>query len=376
MEGLEEERILKYCPFCGNKLYLGKQPIRFCAACGEKLFADEKTERMAADFKDVHAIDTGKIETIEDVIRYCENFICAKRQEGWTEEKIHSQVAELSQKFKQKIKLDMKKFSPAAGSSENRPSSGFADYYSVILKECPIKETLARHLESLMLRGYFAIRMAIDKVPSVLIYKSNLDNGASLIRALRQERSAMTVIGGDFDMNANVNSLFSGFFAAEPKSKYAILSVPANLWLGDHILQVVLADHTEYGNGTMVITDQALYFLYRDDQADAIVYKVISYYRIEDIKINHVKEPGCLEVSYADSEGKETFHMQNAETLSKTVALLQRSLKAGQYRIIIQRKCLACGETKQEEAGAAYEGARCVRCGQKLERQLVKNQSF
>ena len=231
---------------------------------------------------------------------------------------------------------------------------------------------MARHLECLLLRGYFAIRMAIDKVPSVLIYKSNLDNGVALIRALRRERAAMTVAGGDFDMNIDVNRLFSNFFVAEPDSKDAILSAPANLWLGVRFLQVVPADHAEYGKGTMVITDQALYFLYRDEQ-DTAAYKVFSYYRITDIKI---KEPECFEISYTNGERKEDFRLKNAGTLSKTVALLRQSLKAGQYRVVIQRRCLSCGEIKQEEADEAYEGARCVRCGQKLERRLVKNQSF
>lgn len=375
MEGLEGKRVLKYCPFCGSKLYSGKQPIRFCAVCGKELFADKKTGQTAADFKSGQDFDTEQIKTMEDVVRFCENFIYTKRREGWPEETIHSQVTELSRKLKQKINLDMNKFSSVVASAKNRPNSGLADYYSVILKECPVKETLARHLECLLLRGYFAIRMAIDKVPSVLIYKSNLDNGVSLIRALRRERAAMTVAGGDFDMNVDVNRLFSNFFVTEPDSKYAILSVPANLWLGDRILQVVLADHAEYGNGTMVITDQALYFLYRDEQ-DTIVYKVFSYYRIADIKIKDAKKPECFAVSYADSESKENFRLKDAGTLSKTVALLQQSLRAGQYRVVIQRKCLSCGEIKQEEADEAYEGARCVRCGQKLERKLVKNQSF
>lgn len=359
-----------YCPFCGNKLFWEQGPVRFCPACGKKLFADEPAKQDIIPVqKFVPRME--QVKTIEDVIHCHEQFIKDKRLEGWPEDKIHVQAAELAAKLKQKINIKLNKFSHTGVPQPGRQAVDGDIYYSMILKDCPIKENLVRHLENLMVRGYFAIRMAIDRVPSVIIYKSNMDNIVQMIRAFRQEQAAVSVIGGDFSVEVDIDGLFAEFFAAMPDTRTAISSVPAKLWLGDRIIMVTHVVHNRYGKGVMVISNQAVYFLYPGSNS-IYSWEVIPYYRLKKIKTDKDGLTGSLEFCYRDIEDKVTFILETAE-ISHVYKTIQAAMEERQYQSYIKRTCLACQESAVEEVDAAYEGVFCEHCGQILVRTLVQH---
>ncbi|MBP2628596.1 MAG: hypothetical protein H6Q68_3307 [Firmicutes bacterium] len=214
----------KYCPFCGE--HIPQQNIvKFCSFCGGKLlFIDNKSQKIQSDENII----------FQDKLRL-EHMI-----------KIHDEHPEINIDGYNKVNLD--KFIQS-------------EYYSIILKDVSNKQRLIQKLEKVLLRGSFAIQLAVDNIPSIIIYKTKGYDIPFLNKIFIEEHASVSIVPGDFNTKPDVEEVFNGFDRFSIKTQKIIKSLPINLWLGDIICGIFPNNYKENNEGIVVITDKNIYFI-------------------------------------------------------------------------------------------------------------------
>ena len=276
------QKFIKFCPFCGGNLeQVNTGTFKFCPFCGETLTVPAATsfeaEIPAAVSSDIvlseDPIDYSpyeKIHSVEDVIINYERFIQDQKQSGLTDQQLRPLAAELMKRLKAKIPSKSKAPAmpsrtlaapsaplPAAYENEKTDLSRFC---TIVLKSCHRRENLARRLGTVLLRGYFAIRMAIDTMPCILVYKGKVSDLPSLLPIFREEGAVISLIGGDFEPHINISQLFYPLTLSESTATL-LKKFPSQLWLGEKPLFATAVQALER-DGLLVITHHHLYFLY------------------------------------------------------------------------------------------------------------------
>lgn len=366
----EKKEYFKFCPFCGADL--AQRAFHFCPFCGQKLILSEvgnepENQQVTAESRPV--------ETVEDIVRYYDEFIREKRQLGLPEEQIRIEAGELVQTLKRRLNIHIttvakKKFSPAV--NEHPAQDSEFENYSLILKACSRRESLARRLEKRLLRSYFAIQLALDRIPGIIIYKARVDTMPALIKAFKAEKAAITVVGGQLEVNCSAAEMIPDFRELSPFLQELMQAAPANLWLGDSFYLVVEAIHKAFQcRGALAVSDQALYFVYRQTAAGPVCWTVISYYRVAATSRSRNESPAALTVRYRDTDELDAMLFDSYGDLDRLYPVLEKAINAGGYRWFIKRSCGNCGDVAREEVDTAYAGEGCLVCGKRLERRLI-----
>lgn len=205
----------KYCPFCGAHIPQHTM-IKYCPFCGGNILLEtNKIENPHSNEKAVLISEVSTEFIINDTNKNLKKFIDS-------------------------------------------------EYYSVVLKDAPNKQDLVRKLEKVLLRGYFAIRLAIDNMPSIIIYKARSQDIRDLSQIFREEQASISIIQGDFNNKPPVEEVCNFIDKSNIETRQIIETMPLNLWLGDLIQGVFLGTYKENIEGSLVITDKNIYFIYKE----------------------------------------------------------------------------------------------------------------
>jgi len=214
----------KYCPFCGAHM-LQDTMVKYCPFCGGKfLLSDNKNQESLHD---------------EQVI-------------------VQDQVPQKRLSSGDNAHME---FNIDNCNKMNRKNFYESEYYSIILKDAPNKQGLVDKLEKVLLRGSFAIRLAVDNIPSIIIYKAKGKHILDFTKIFMEEQASVSVIAGDFNNKPLVEELFDDFDKLSVQTQQIIKNMPVNLWLGDTIHGIFAHIFKDNIEGVMIITEQNIYFI-------------------------------------------------------------------------------------------------------------------
>lgn len=238
----------KYCPFCGAHIPQHTM-IKYCPFCGGNILLDDNTiDRIQNSEKKVLSTEMPTEFTIDSY-----------------------------------GKRGMEKFIDS-------------EYYSIVLKDAPNKQDLVRKLEKVLLRGYFAIRLAVDNIPSIIIYKAKSQDIIDFSRIFKEEQASVSIIEGDFNNKPSVEEICKFYSKLNLETRQIITNIPINLWLGDRIQSIFSNTYKENIEGALVITDKNIYFVYQEEASANYQWFVKSYNLLTKVTMKN----NCLELMCSD----------------------------------------------------------------------------
>jgi hypothetical protein len=261
----------KYCPFCGGEMPQ-QNMMRFCPFCGEKFLIIENKE------KEINK------EILENLPLKQVNIEAKKGQEIHIGDKIHAEI--LKQVFEY-------------------------EYCSIILKHAIDTQKLVDNLERVLLRGSFAIRLAVDNMPSLIIYKARSKDVAKLITLFINAQASISVVPGEFNDKPTVEQLFPMFGQLPLELQQGIINMPINLWIGDHVNNVLGVNYRNSKTGILVITNNNIYILYKNTNASEYRWLVISYTLLSKI----IMVDNLLQLIYKDSKVEEIVFVHKRDSV-------------------------------------------------------------
>lgn len=250
-----------YCPFCGSHIPNSTMAmINYCPFCGGNLLLNDSKN---------------KISQYDDHIIVQEN-LTLKQQTANNHEC-------------NEISFDV-------FNKTNSKSVLTSEYYSIVLKEAPNRQSLVRKLEKVLLRGYFAIRLAVDHMPSLIIFKAKGDDIIYLNELFIEEQASTSMIAGDFNHNPMMEEIFGAFDQLSVQARQTIKQIPIKLWLGDRIHGIFPNNYMENSKGIILIADKNIYFL-PDEVCDLTPRWFVRSYNVLS-KV--VMQDNCLQFTYKD----------------------------------------------------------------------------
>ncbi|WP_378957125.1 zinc ribbon domain-containing protein [Pelosinus sp. sgz500959] len=268
----------KYCPFCGAHIPQYTM-IKYCPFCGGSIILENNTVDELQ--KDEKKNLMNKVPTEISIDKYG--------------------------------KISMEKLIDS-------------EYYSIVLKDAPNKQDLVRKLEKVLLRGYFAIRLAVDNIPSIIIYKAKGQDIPDFSQIFKEEEASISIIQGDFNHKPSVEEVCNFFDKLNVKTRQIIENMPINLWLGDCIQGVFPGTYKENIEGALVITDKNIYFVYKEIASTNYQWFVKSYNLLSKVTMKN----NYLELISADmSVTNITF--VDKENLSDAYQCIHRAVQSYKY---------------------------------------------
>lgn len=386
VQGLQKR--FYYCPFCGEELPK-YTVIRFCPFCGEELIssdqpkhempnkvtlrtrgrkrqrlnhynidvshtvdsqnevssikeqpvvvkaiapAEEKPpsiEEQASDQKPLvqesQKVEIKKFNTIEEIMNFCDQLILQKQQAGWSKEKIALEVKDMMKRLKDALPEQPKRRPVQPKQEESTESE---NYYSIILKSCSDKNRLSAKLAQVLRRGPTAVKMAVDTIPSVILYKAKAKELEHVLDVLKEEYSAISIIHGDFAPCAVVGTIFPDFCQLEDKVKRTIRSMPSALWLGDRVLGVYSDVYFEEKDGVLVITNHHLYFLFTPQPGAEPDWFVIPFLRIGEVEVTEEYTGANLEITSKNEFIGKRFFMSDFHQAELVAEQIEQAMEA------------------------------------------------
>jgi len=241
-----------YCPFCGARIPQNMM-VKYCSFCGGKiLLSDNKNQVSQCD-----------------------------------EQRIIQEQLVLGNDDHREIDI-------ANYNKMNRVKFVESGYYSIILKDVLNQQSLVHKLEKVLLRGAFAIRLAVDNIPSIIIYKAKSQDTLDFEKIFIEEQASISVISGDFEDKPTVEELFTVYDKLSVQTRKVIENIPIKLWLGDSIHGIYPHTYKDNKEGIMVITDQNIYFVPNNIFNVTYSWFVRSYKLLTKV----VMQDNYLELSY------------------------------------------------------------------------------
>ncbi len=133
-----------------------------------------------------------------------------------------------------------------------------ADECTLVLKYCPDKEKLLRKLELLLRRDRFAIRLAVDMAPAVLMYKNKLEDVLPVADACREVGALTAVVIGPFSLQSDFPPAALAYLSEEEHAM--VKKAPAALWAGEQISHFAGAVDNSGEQGILALSEQNLIF--------------------------------------------------------------------------------------------------------------------
>lgn len=306
MATLPDHSQLEFCPLCGAGLGNFAQVIKFCPLCGGNLTVVVKAKpELSALAPEPEPHEASRVAVAGE------------------------QSSEINRHmFFDKLKHRLADAVSTAGIAANILQPRYS-YYNVVLKDCPNKESLSRKLELVLLRSYPAIRLAVERAPCIVIYKGRIEEMSLLLNVFKTEKAAISVIVGDIDTACPLAKRFPDIAGFSPETRAMIEGVPGNLWLGETVLYVLEDTYLERlgadRGGTLVITAQALYFLYRADTPGRYQWLVIPYDQVRQTTLGSTLYVDGLALMYHDEREDELFVADETEKLTEAVEAVSRA---------------------------------------------------
>ncbi|MCC5464930.1 zinc ribbon domain-containing protein [Pelosinus baikalensis] len=266
----------KYCPFCGEELPQNHM-MKFCPFCGKKSSLNDKI-----------ALEVAQHEVIK--------------------EKTLSKNVDQEQKIKNEIY--MRDDTLLLQHMDN-------EYYSIILKYTADRMNLIKVLEKILVRSAFAVRLAVDNMPSLIIYKAKREDIVNLHIAFVKGQASVSIIPGEFNNNPSLKELFPMFGKLNIQMRKDIEGLPMKLWIGDQITNVFPIKYGESKKGILVITNKNIYIIYKYAVMTKFRWLVISY----TLLLKVVKENKSLEFIYKNNKVERIEFITNRELVEAFEAI-------------------------------------------------------
>jgi gas vesicle protein len=297
---LQNINLYQYCPFCGGILAF-PESFLFCPHCGKKIQKKEPKYKKKFKKRKTEQTDGLKPSSGEVAISLqseqskesCQNI----NENSIDEEKLATQqmngaavsvVCEITAPSLKKNATVGTTFLPALPD----------ETHTVILKFCPEKEQLFIKLTKILRRDSFAIRMAVELVPAVLMYKSKLSEVLPVIQVCRAVGALFSIVSGDFTLTVD----FSPAVLAELsiREQDLIKNSPPTLWLGETIHFAVGKVMSNGKRGLLVLSNHHLYFVFTGNQG--FEYVMIPLERVVAVERAERKKLTTLVVRQQASE--------------------------------------------------------------------------
>ncbi len=243
----------RYCPFCAGEL-TDPGNFRFCPHCGKKIYAKDHKEKKKSK----------KIRKGQTVLAQFQPEQILPPEQALPNERERPVTALL----------------PA------RPDED----YTVVLKFCPDKEALFAKLAGLLKRDKFAIRLAVELAPAVLMYKSKFAEVLPVMKECYAAGALLTVFCGDVTLKGNFpENLLVNLSSAQQD---LIKTSPPALWLGETVYCAAGQIQWQGRPGVLVLSSHYLYFVYGNGRQTAYqltpVDRIGSVERAESDKTVHL----------------------------------------------------------------------------------------
>lgn len=276
--------IFKYCPFCGGHIPENVM-VKYCPFCGEKFIISEHISK-AAHFETPIVV----------------------------EDKVEVQLPPLHDE-RSEINIDEYKRKKMGKIIES-------EYYSIILKNAPNKSALVQKLEKVLARGSFAIRLAIDTIPSIIVYKAKSEDIIYLNEAFIAEQASTSIVAGDFNNKPAIEEIFTMFDTLHIHIQKIIKQLPINLWIGDHIQGVFPNTYRDENKGITIIADKNIYFVPNESDMSPYPWFVRSYHLLSKV----IMEDDCLLLGYKNNI-VTSISFVNKERLSEAYQCISHAIE-------------------------------------------------
>lgn len=392
-------KAMKFCPFCGGNLEKNSAgAFKFCPFCGEMLATDSSpasieppssptvssaaTTASPAPSVDYSAYE--QIKTMDDIIKNYEQFIRDQTNSGLTDQEIRPLAAELMKRLKSKLPVKPKlhhthsavtvpsvsgKQLSETSRQEKLPLSPFC---TIVLKSCLRRENLARRLESILLRGYFAIRLAIDTMPCIIVYKGKIASLSSLLPVFREEGAVISLIGGDFESHSSIAKIFASLSLPDQIMTF-LQKFPHQLWLGDQP-RVAAFTQTMEREGLLVVTDQNTYFLYL--AANIPEWFIIPHQTDHQYISDGQSGENILQILLKNPDQTSTVVLKasfpNKADYQKVRQELEMAQSLLSTQAILYNQCLGCGLYLPIDTTVTAWHASCPQCQQTMEQKIIQ----
>ena len=261
--------------------------VKFCPFCGEKFVLSENTSKD-----------------------------CQSETPIVVNDKLEEKLLSLQHDERKEIIIDEEK--------RNRLRKLIAaECYSIILKNAPNKPNLVRQLEKILLRGSFAIRLAIDTIPSVIVYKAKIEDVQYLNEVFFAEQASTSVVPGDFDNKPAIEEVFTMFDTLHVHIQKIIKQLPINLWIGDQIRGVFSNTYQDENKGITIIADHNIYFIPKELDMSSHPWFVRSYHLLSNV----IVDKDCLQLIYKENT-VTTIRFADKEELAKAYECIGHGLEA------------------------------------------------
>jgi predicted RNA-binding Zn-ribbon protein involved in translation (DUF1610 family) len=254
-----------------------------------------------------------------------------------------------------------------AESKNHKAMYELCEQYSVVLKDSVNRQALSDHLRQVLTRSVLAIRMAVDNIPSVIIYKGKIEDMENVMTVFVAEMAGLSIIAGDYAPALPIDRLFSNFSVLPAKTRSLLETIPANMWLGDHYTLVFLAQYHST-EGIVAPSDQNIYYFSFDMKQNSKSWMVISFYVIRQVR----REDKRLFIVLIDNK-EHVFTFSDEDTAKRVQALVTEQVKALPEFFIFEHLCKECGTVTRRSIyeRSAVRGS-CKQCGHKAQTRLLR----
>lgn len=275
----QETKPFDYCPFCGEAL--GTETFRFCPYCGgqlrgkvnkgkkkhkhgkkpEERLTDEALLETAETLETAESVETVEAAAFDSVT----DTGAAKEPEPASDSGEEKTVANSNDSTASEAAAEPAAPKMPQEPQRSRPAESADDLAAVqtlILKYCPDKDKLLSKLQMILRRDRFAIKLAVEMTPAVLMYKSKAADLKPVMDACRELGAIYTVVSGDFSLNDAAPAALPESLSSEEQE--LIRKAPPALWLGENYHSFA-GDITGDGEqGILALSEYHLLFLYRE----------------------------------------------------------------------------------------------------------------
>jgi hypothetical protein len=307
--------LLRFCPACGGRL--PATPVKYCPACGQSLAAFMTSEPPAA--AELPAT------TYVAALRRYDQFIADLQAQNLDPADIRRQAADMFTKLKAQFPARPHRPAFAVKAAAEEPP---AELYSIVLKNCADRERLAGRLSQVLRRSPVAVRMAVDMVPCVIVFKGKEADIKVAANVLDSENLYYTVIKGDFAAEPSLETIIPGYTALDSDLRLVCRSAPAALWLGETVRMVVAAADMGGAPAALVVTDRAVFYTVGPWGAEPADWLILPYSRLAEVVAHDDRQ--ALEFVYRDGARPEWLRLTDISQLDQVYDHVRQAIATAQ----------------------------------------------
>ena len=240
-----------------------------------------------------------------------------------------------------------------------------SEYYSIVLKHAVDRQRLINKLEKVLLRSFLAIRMAVENIPSLIVFKGKVKDMMPVLTSFSEEYASISILPGEYNTELKINQIISDYNQLGTYEQQILERVPAKLWIGDTDFHLFFADYDSMP-GFFILSDQNLYYVSKTKKETVDDWMVCSYYLINEIKIEEDQI-----VLFLSSGATYSFKFSYQDKATKVGQLLLKKQKAFSNHMLTRCICDSCGFVLDANIFERLEHTLCKKCGTQLECRLL-----